>query len=148
MDPTHLVHPPRAHPSGSMNGIHSGPHGGGVAGEGGHFSYHPNGMPDDAATTTTQRKSTNVVHETWFMALVITMLLAILISAAAAMLFFKRRHQLTKELGHLSGEFYFLFSSFRFFSIRKLFKLFVFGSFNNNAISLKPIWNLLKPVYA
>ncbi|KAM7342001.1 roundabout guidance receptor 1 isoform 2-T7 [Cochliomyia hominivorax] len=98
MDPTHLVHPPRAHPSGSHSSIT------GHAGEGGHFAYHPNGsgMPDDAATTTTQRKSTTVVHETWFMALVITMLLAILISAAAAMLFFKRRHQLTKELGHLS----------------------------------------------
>lgn len=103
MDPAHLVHPPRAHPSGSHSSItgHTGP------GEGGHFAYHPNGvagMPDDAATTTTQRKSTTVVHETWFMALVITMLLAILVSAAAAMLFFKRRHQLTKELGHLSGE--------------------------------------------
>ncbi|XP_065367067.1 roundabout homolog 2 isoform X1 [Calliphora vicina] len=98
MDPAHLVHPPRAHPSGSHSSIT------GHAGEGGHFAYHPNGagMPDDAATTTTQRKSTTVVHETWFMALVITMLLAILISAAAAMLFFKRRHQLTKELGHLS----------------------------------------------
>ncbi|XP_037954600.1 protein sax-3 isoform X2 [Teleopsis dalmanni] len=95
MDPAHLVHPPRAHPSGTHNGIpgHS---------EGGHFAYHPNGMPDDAATTTTHRKSTTVVHETWFMALVIIMLLAILISAAAAMLFFKRRHKLTKELGHLS----------------------------------------------
>ncbi|KAL9916311.1 roundabout guidance receptor 1 isoform 4-T5 [Glossina fuscipes fuscipes] len=97
MDPTHLVHPP--HPSGSHSSIT-----GHTAGDGGHFGYHPNGvgMPDDAATTTTQRKSTTVVHETWFMALVITMLLAILISAAAAMLFFKRRHQLTKELGHLS----------------------------------------------
>lgn len=100
MDPAHLVHPPRAHPSGSHSSIT------GHAGEGGHFAYHPGGagMPDDAATTTTQRKSATVVHETWFMALVITMLLAILISAAAAMLFFKRRHQLTKELGHLSGE--------------------------------------------
>ncbi|XP_073845114.1 roundabout guidance receptor 1 [Musca autumnalis] len=101
MDPAHLVHPPRAHPSGSHSSVtgHTG------AGEGGHYAYHPNGvagMPDDAATTTTQRKSTTVVHETWFMALVITMLLAILVSAAAAMLFFKRRHQLTKELGHLS----------------------------------------------
>lgn len=99
MDPTHLVHPP--HPSGSHSSIT-----GHTAGDGSHFGYHPNGvgMPDDAATTTTQRKSTTVVHETWFMALVITMLLAILISAAAAMLFFKRRHQLTKELGHLSGK--------------------------------------------
>lgn len=104
MDPAHLVHPPRAHPSGSHSSI-TGHSANGV--EGGHFGYHPNGAalpPDDAATTTTQRKSTNVVHETWFMALVITMLLAILISAAAAMLFFKRRHQLTKELGHLSGK--------------------------------------------
>ncbi|CAD7078040.1 unnamed protein product [Hermetia illucens] len=77
MDPAHLISPPRAHPSGSLSGI------------------------DDSSSSTTHRKS-NVVHETWFMALVITMLLAILISAAAAMLFFKRRHQLTKELGHLS----------------------------------------------
>ena len=96
MDPAHLVHPPRAHPSGSHSG-HSG--------DGGHYGHHPNSMmPDDAATTTTQRKSNTVVHEPWFMALVVTMLLAILALAAAAMLFFKRRHQLTKELGHLSGE--------------------------------------------
>lgn len=99
MDPAHLISPPRAHPSGSMNGI-TGPSGSGI---GGGLDGHGMDPLDDIAATT-HRKSTNVVHETWFMALVITMLVAILISAAAAMLFFKRRHQLTKELGHLSGK--------------------------------------------
>ncbi|XP_055837624.1 roundabout homolog 2 isoform X2 [Episyrphus balteatus] len=99
MDPAHLISPPRAHPSGSMNGI-TGPSGNGIGGSGGIDGHGMDPLDDIAATT--HRKSTNVVHETWFMALVITMLVAILISAAAAMLFFKRRHQLTKELGHLS----------------------------------------------
>uniref|UniRef100_W8BH41 Roundabout-2 n=1 Tax=Ceratitis capitata TaxID=7213 RepID=W8BH41_CERCA len=104
MDPTHLVHPPRAHPSGSHSGI-AGSHGhpgGAGAMDGGHYAYHPAGMPDDAATTTTHHKSTNVVHQTWFMVLVIVFLLAIFFVTIGVMVFFKRRHKLTKELGHLS----------------------------------------------
>ncbi|XP_049308729.1 protein sax-3 isoform X1 [Bactrocera dorsalis] len=103
MDPTHLVHPPRAHPSGSHSGIagsHGHPAGAGV--DGGHYAYHPAGMPDDAATTTTHHKSTNVVHQTWFMVLVIVFLLVIFSVTVGVMVFFKRRHKLTKELGHLS----------------------------------------------
>lgn len=105
MDPTHLVHPPRAHPSGSHSGLagsHGHPAGAGV--DGGHYAYHPAGMPDDAATTTTHHKSTNVVHQTWFMVLVIVFLLVIFFVTVGVMVFFKRRHKLTKELGHLSGE--------------------------------------------
>ncbi|XP_055387445.1 roundabout homolog 2 [Condylostylus longicornis] len=98
MDPAHLISPPRAHPSGSLNG--AGPNGITGSNSNSNGINNINGINDD--TTATHRKSSNVVHETWFMVLVITMLLAILISAAAAMMFFKRRHQLTKELGHLS----------------------------------------------
>ncbi|XP_067632868.1 protein sax-3 isoform X2 [Eurosta solidaginis] len=103
MDPTHLVHPPRAHPSGSHNGV-AGSHGhpGTPGVDGGHYAYHPAGMPDDAATTTTHHKSTNVVHQTWFMVLVIVFLLVIFFVTVGVMVFFKRRHKLTKELGHLS----------------------------------------------
>lgn len=74
MDPNHVITPPRAHPSGSAS------------------------ASDDPHT------KRELVQETWFMVLVIVMLLAILISTAAAMMFFRRKHQLTKELGHLSGE--------------------------------------------
>ena len=74
MDPTHLVSPPRAHPSGK------------------------------ATNSDNPHKQPNIVHETWFLCLVIAMLVAIVFSVAAAMLFFRRRHQLTKELGHLSGK--------------------------------------------
>lgn len=74
MDPSHVISPPRAHPSGS------------------------------ASATDENHKRRDLVHETWFMVLITAMLLIILISTAAAMLFFRRKHQLTKELGHLSGE--------------------------------------------
>lgn len=74
MDPVHQIIPPRAHPSGSANGS---------------IDEHP--------------RQKTVVQEPWFMILVATMLLVVLFLAAAAMLFFRRKHQITKEIRHLTG---------------------------------------------
>lgn len=76
MDPTHLITPPRAHPSGS---IHSA-----------------SGMDE-------HHRHQSLVHEPWFMILIAIMLLVVLFSTAAVMLFFRRRNQITKQIGHLSG---------------------------------------------
>lgn len=74
MDPVHLISPPRAHPSGSINGYE------------GSYRGH------------------SIMHETWFMIIVATALLVILISAIiGAFFFFRKRHQMTKDMGHLPG---------------------------------------------
>ncbi|KAM8711248.1 hypothetical protein ACLKA7_000395 [Drosophila subpalustris] len=96
MDPTYHVHPPRAHPSGTHDGLHE---------TGNDFTYQTNGMANtepNSANPTTHRKTTNFLHGTWLMVLVIIVLLVIVVSTATAMVYFKRRHQMTKELGHLS----------------------------------------------
>ncbi|KAJ6643323.1 Roundabout like 2 [Pseudolycoriella hygida] len=72
MDPTHLITPPRAHPSGSANGMDEHHH---------HQS---------------------LVHEPWFMILIAIMFLVVIFSTAAVMLFFRKRNQITKQIGHLS----------------------------------------------
>ncbi|XP_030384550.1 roundabout homolog 2 isoform X2 [Scaptodrosophila lebanonensis] len=93
MDPSHHVHPPRAHPSGTHDGRH----------EGNDFTYQTNGMVNhDPTNPPTQRKTTNFLHGTWLMGLVIIVLLVVVVSTATAMVYFKRRHQMTKQLGHLS----------------------------------------------
>lgn len=84
MDPTHLITPPRAHPSGM-----------GVA----------SGMDE-------HHRHQSLVHEPWFMILIAIMLLVVLFSTAAVMLFFRRRNQITKQIGHLSGNLIFLYSAF------------------------------------
>jgi len=98
MDPTYHVHPPRAHPSGTHDGRHE---------TGNDFTYQSNGMANtepNNANPTTHRKTTNFLHGTWLMVLVIIVLLVVVVSTATAMVYFKRRHQMTKELGHLSGK--------------------------------------------
>lgn len=79
MDPAHLISPPRAHPSGSASGSVG------------------------TSTLDERHRQQTVVQEPWFMILVATMLLVILFLAAAGMLFFRRRHQITKEIGQLTG---------------------------------------------
>ncbi|XP_022231889.2 protein sax-3 isoform X1 [Drosophila obscura] len=96
MDPTHHVHPPRAHPSGTHDGRHQ---------EGQDFTYH-NGMggiqPNSDTHPTTHRTSSDYLPAIWLMVLVVIILLVVVISTAIAMVYFKRRHQMTKDLGHLS----------------------------------------------
>lgn len=82
MDPTHLITPPRAHPSGNL----------------------ASGMDD--------HRHQSLVHEPWFMILIAIMLLVVLFSTAAVMLFFRRRNQITKQIGHLSGNLIFFFRFF------------------------------------
>ncbi|XP_060653021.1 LOW QUALITY PROTEIN: protein sax-3 [Drosophila nasuta] len=96
MDPTYHVHPPRAHPSGTHDGRHE---------TGNEFTYQTNGMANiepNNANPTTHRKTTSYLHGTWLMTLVIIVLLIVVVVTATAMVYFKRRHQMTKELGHLS----------------------------------------------
>ncbi|EDW74310.1 uncharacterized protein Dwil_GK21847 [Drosophila willistoni] len=99
MDPTHHVHPPRAHPSGTHDGRHEG---------GQDFTYHNNGLAAGNQPTTgnsnptTHRKTTEYLPNTWFMILVIIILVAVVVATAIVMVYFKRRHQMTKELGPLS----------------------------------------------
>lgn len=76
MDPSYLIAPPRAHPSGSASGLDE---------------HH-------------RHQTQNVVHEPWFMILLATMILAIVLLSAAALYFVRRKHQITKEIGHLNGE--------------------------------------------
>ncbi|XP_043641431.1 protein sax-3 isoform X2 [Drosophila teissieri] len=93
MDPTHHVHPPRAHPSGTHDGRH----------EGQDLTYHNNGnIPPSDINPTTHRKTTDYLSGPWLMVLVCIVLLVLVISAAISMVYFKRKHQMTKELGHLS----------------------------------------------
>ncbi|XP_017959892.1 protein sax-3 isoform X1 [Drosophila navojoa] len=96
MDPTYHVHPPRAHPSGTHDGRHE---------SGNDFTYHTNGMVNtepNHANPTTHRKTTVIPHGTWLMVLVVVVLLIVVASTATVMIYFRRRHQMTKELGHLS----------------------------------------------
>lgn len=72
MDPTHLVTPPRAHPSGTANGVD---------------------------------EHQRIVHVPWFIGLSVTVLLLLCFVAVVALIFFRRRHQITKEIGHLNGNF-------------------------------------------
>lgn len=98
MDPTYHVHPPRAHPSGTHDGRHE---------SGNDFTYHTNDMVNtepNNANPTTHRKTTVIPHGTWVMVLVIIILLIVVISTATVMIYFRRRHQMTKELGHLGGK--------------------------------------------
>lgn len=98
MDPTYHVHPPRAHPSGSHDIRHDA---------GNDFTYHSNGMANtepNNANPTTHRKTTTYLQGTWLMVIVIIILLAVVVATATVMVYFKRRHQMTKELGHLSGK--------------------------------------------
>lgn len=69
MDPAHLVTPPRAHPSGTANGV----------------DEH-------------QR-----IQIPWFIGLGVTVVLLLCFVAVVALIFFRRRHQITKEIGHLNG---------------------------------------------
>lgn len=79
MDPNHLISPPRAHPSGIANGHDDHQH---------------------------QRKQPqNVIHEPWFIILISIVLLLFSFISTVAMIFFRRRHQITKEIGHLNGNF-------------------------------------------
>lgn len=78
MDPTHLVTPPRAHPSGSGN---------------------------EAAVDEHHRP--NVIQEPWFIVLSTIILLLLCFVGVVTLVLFRRRHQITKEIGHLNGNFCF-----------------------------------------
>ncbi|XP_031630104.1 roundabout homolog 2 isoform X2 [Contarinia nasturtii] len=76
MDPSHLVTPPRAHPSGSANSLDD---------------HHQ------------QRKQPpSLIHEPWFIVLISIVVLLFSFIATVAMIFFRRRHQITKEIGHMN----------------------------------------------
>ncbi|XP_033251435.1 protein sax-3-like isoform X3 [Drosophila miranda] len=96
MDPAHHVHPPRAHPSGTHDVLHQ---------EGQDLTYH-NGMgdihPNSDTHHTTHRTSSDYLPGIWLMVVIVIILLGVVFSAAIAMVYFKRRHQMTKDLGHLS----------------------------------------------
>lgn len=80
MDPNHLVTPPRAHPSGSA----------------------ANSLDDHHQ----QRKQPqSLIHEPWFIVLISIVVLLFSFIATVGMIFFRRRHQITKEVGHLNGNF-------------------------------------------
>lgn len=79
MDPAHLISPPRAHPSGTGNG------------EIDMDEHH-------------QRHQQNIIHETWFIIITVIILLLFSSMAGIAMVFFRRKHQIKKEIGHLSGK--------------------------------------------
>lgn len=85
MDPSHLVTPPLAHPSGSANGLDD---------------HHQ------------QRKQPqNLMHEPWFIALISLVVLLFSFIATVGMIFFhRRRHQITKEIGHLNGKLLYYFN--------------------------------------
>lgn len=79
MDPSHLVTPPRAHPSGSAaNSI------------------------DDHHQQRKQPQS--LIHEPWFIVLISIVVLLFSFIATVGMIFFRGRHQITKEVGHLNGK--------------------------------------------
>lgn len=76
MDPNHLVTPPRAHPSGSADSLDD---------------HHQ------------QRKQPqNLIHEPWFIVLISIVVLLFSFIATVGLIFFRRRHQITKEVGHLN----------------------------------------------
>lgn len=76
MDPSHLVTPPRAHPSGSIS----------------------SGLGESMHTY-------NLINEPWFMILIVIILVVLLVSTAVTIRFlYRRRKNLSKGLGHLSGE--------------------------------------------
>lgn len=77
MDPSHLVTPPRAHPSGS-------------------------GDIDDQHQQ--RKQSQSLIHEPWFIVLISIVVLLFSFIATVGMIFFRRRHQMTKEIGHLNGK--------------------------------------------
>lgn len=79
MDPNHLVTPPRAHPSGSADSL------------------------DDHHQQRKQPQS--LIHEPWFIVLISIVVLLFSFIATVGMIFFRRRHQITKEVGHLNGKF-------------------------------------------
>lgn len=83
MDPNHLITPPRAHPSGTGNGIDD--------------HHHQRKQPQ------------NMLHEPWFIVLISIVLLLFSFIATVAMIIFRRRHQITKEVGHLNGNLYISF---------------------------------------
>lgn len=79
MDPTHLVTPPRAHPSGSANGLDD---------------HHQQ-----------RKKQQNLIHEPWFIVLISLVVLFVSFIATVAMIIFRRRHQITKEIGHMNSKY-------------------------------------------
>lgn len=76
MDPSHLVTPPRAHPSGSANGL---------------GDQH-------------RRQTTSLIHEPWFIVLISIVLLLFCFLLFVGMIIFRRRHQVTKDVEHLTGK--------------------------------------------
>lgn len=84
MDPSHLITPPRAHPSGTGNSLDD--------------HHHQRKQPQ------------NMLHEPWFIVLISIVLLLFSFTATVAMIIFRRRHQITKEVGHLNGNLYISFS--------------------------------------
>lgn len=102
MDPNHLVTPPRAHPSGSADSLDD---------------HHQ------------QRKQPHsLIHEPWFIVLISIVVLLFSFIATVGMIFFRRRHQITKEVGHLNGKL--MFTSNKQNQLKMLFiynlKLFFF----------------------
>lgn len=75
MDPSHLVTPPRAHPSGT------------------------------AAGSDNVHRQSNFVHETWFIVVILSIFIAFVALIIGTIMFVKRKHQNSKEMGHLSGKF-------------------------------------------
>lgn len=97
MDPNHLVTPPRAHPSGSA----------------------ANGLDDHHQ----QRKQPqSLIHEPWFIVLISIVVLLFSFIATVGMIFFRRRHQITKEVGHLNGK---LMNSISMYTQNNLWFLFI-----------------------
>lgn len=77
MNPAHLISAPRAHPSGT----------GKIGMEEHHQLHHQ-----------------NITNETWFMILTgILILVFSLMAALITTIFFRRKNQIKKEIGHLSG---------------------------------------------
>lgn len=85
MDPSHLLTPPRAHPSGSANGLDD---------------HHQQ-----------QKQPQSLIHEPWFIVLISIVVLLFSFIATVGMILFRRRHQIKKEIGHLNGNYHTKFQS-------------------------------------
>lgn len=78
MDPSHLISPPRAHPSGSANGLDE---------------HH--------------RNQTSIsLHDPWLIVLISIIVLVFSFIATIGLIIFRRRHQVTKDIGHLNGKYF------------------------------------------
>ena len=66
-----------------------------------HVVSPPRAHPSGAASAT---KGKNILQQTWFLVLLPVMLILILAFVVSGAWYFRKKHLLTKELGHLTGE--------------------------------------------